>query len=82
MTARIAHRLAHERSTSPCSRCLSFVALAAGDWRAVEPVGLDRVVCDRCARRDDTGGYAHLLAWRRVRGYCSGATRPTHESAA
>lgn len=73
MTARIAQRLARERSSAPCSRCLWFVALAVGEWHAVGPGGLDRVICDRWAARDDNDGYAHLLAWRRMRGYCPGA---------
>ncbi len=73
MTVRIAHRLAREHSSSPCARCLSIVDVAAGQWHATEPGDLDRPVCDRCAERGDHDGYAHLLAWRRMRGYCPGA---------
>ena len=75
MTARIAHRLSGECSSSPCARYLAMVDVTAGEWHAVEPGGLDRVIRDRCARRDDHDGYAHLLAWRRMRGYCTGAAR-------
>ena len=52
MTARVAHRLAREHSSSPCARCLSIVDITAGEWHATEPGDHDRPVWDHCARRD------------------------------
>ena len=68
MTTRIAHRLARVATLAACSRCLTQWPLRSGDWHAAEHGDPGVAVCDRCAERDDSGGYAHLLAWRRMSG--------------
>lgn len=72
---RIAYRFARERSSAPCGRCLTIVAVAPGDWYAAEPDDLGRPICDRCAERDDAGGFAMVCGFRR-------AARPTWRTAA
>ena len=62
----VAHRFAHEAVSAPCARCLTIVDVAAGQWHATDPGALDRPVCDHCAQDVDAGGYARLLAWRRM----------------
>ncbi len=65
MSARVAHRLAHQATAAECTRCLDVLELPAGHWHASEPGDFKGAVCDSCARRDGDG-YAALLAWRRM----------------
>ena len=47
-----------------CVRCLDTSEVPIGAWYPADPDG--GAVCDRCEQRDDAGGYARLLAWRRM----------------
>jgi hypothetical protein len=66
MSARTVCVLARTTGTAPCSRCLGFLDITSGRWRAAEPGHPEHPICDGCAKRDDPQGHATLLAWRRA----------------
>lgn len=75
MNQRVDHRLSRERSSAPCSRCLSIIDVDAGTWHAADGDNLERSVCDDCARAADPAGFEQICAWRRM-------ARPTRRTAA